>query len=179
LVADVRAQLQIPLAIKLSPYFNALTHMANMLVRAGADGLVLFNRFYQPDLDLESRQVVPRLMLSSSDELRLPLRWIAILFRRVDASLAATTGVHTAEDALKVLFAGANVAMMTSALLLHGPQHVATVEAGMVEWLEMHDYGSIREIRGSMSQKAVADPAQFERSNYMKMLTSYSSEFRG
>jgi dihydroorotate dehydrogenase (fumarate) len=179
LVEAVRARVQIPLAVKLSPYFNSLTHMASLLVRSGAEGLVLFNRFYQPDLDLESRQVVPRLVLSSSDELRLPLRWIAILYRRIQASLAATTGVHTAEDALKVLFAGANVAMMTSALLLHGAQHVTKVEGDMVEWLELHDYASVRELRGSMSQKSVADPAQFERTNYMKTLMSYSSEFRG
>jgi dihydroorotate dehydrogenase (fumarate) len=175
LVADVRAAVTIPLAVKLSPFFTALANFAARLDGAGVDGLVLFNRFYQPDLDLDSRDVVPRLVLSTSEELRLPLRWIAILFGRVQASLAATTGVHTGLDAAKVLLAGANVAMMTSALLLHGPDHVQTVERELRAVIGEHDYDSVAQLRGSMSRDAMPDPAGFERANYMRTLTSWSS----
>jgi dihydroorotate dehydrogenase (fumarate) len=137
LVRSVRQTIGIPLAVKLSP-FSSVANLTRQLVQAGADGLVLFNRFYQPDLDLETLEVTPRLVLSTSEELRLPLRWIAILYREVSASLAASTGVHTAADVVKVLMAGADVAMMTSALLHHGPEHLGAVEAGLRDWLEEH-----------------------------------------
>ncbi len=173
LVGSVRQAVGIPLAVKLGPFYSSMPEMARRVVEAGADGLVLFNRFYQPDFDLETLEVVPRLVLSTSDELRLPLRWIAILHGRMECSLAATTGVHTAEDALKVLLAGADVAMLTSALLLHGPEHLAAVEAGLVQWMAEHEYESVGQLRGSMSQRAVPDPEAFERANYLRMLTSY------
>lgn len=174
LVEAVRGEISVPLAVKIGPYFNAPAHMARLINRAGADGLVLFNRFYQPDFDLEDRAVVSKLVLSTSDELRLPLHWIAILFGRVQASLAATTGVHSHEDALKAVAAGADVAMMTSALLHHGPERIGTVLAGMETWLDEHDYRSIDELKGSMSYKAVgSDVGPFERANYVRTLTSY------
>jgi dihydroorotate dehydrogenase (fumarate) len=177
LVASVREAVSIPLAVKVGPFFSAMANMAMCLVGAGANGLVLFNRFYQPDFDLDSLEVVPHLVLSTSHELRLPLRWIAILYGKVNASLAATTGVHTSEDVVKLLLAGADVAMMTSALLRNGPEHVAKVEEGLRVWMEDNDCNSITELRGSMSQQAVPDPAAFERANYMKTLTSYSGTF--
>ena len=175
LVADVRSAVSIPLAVKLSPFYTALANFAVRVDEAGADGLVLFNRFYQADLDLDSRDVVPRLVLSTSEELRLPLRWIALLFGRVQASLAATTGVHTGLDAAKVLVAGADVAMMTSALLRHGPDHVQTVEEELRAVMAERDYDSVAQLRGSMSRSAMADPAGFERANYMRTLMSWSS----
>jgi dihydroorotate dehydrogenase (fumarate) len=175
LVADVRAAISIPLAVKLSPFFTALANFAVRLDVAGVDGLVLFNRFYQPDLDLDSREVVPRLVLSTSEELRLPLRWIAILFGRVGTSLAATTGVHTGLDAAKVLLAGANVAMMTSALLRNGPEHVGVVERELRAVLAEHEHDSVAQLRGSMSHDAMPDPAGFERANYVRTLMSWSS----
>ena len=175
LVADVRSAVSIPLAVKLSPFYTALANLAVRVDEAGADGLVLFNRFYQADLDLDSRDVVPRLVLSTSEELRLPLRWIAILFGRVQASLAATTGVHTGLDAAKVLVAGADVAMMTSALLRHGPDHVQTVDEELRAVMAERDYDSVAQLRGSMSRSAMADPAGFERANYMRTLMSWSS----
>jgi len=175
LVAAVRAAVTVPLAVKLSPFFTALANMAVRIVEAGADGLVLFNRFYQPDLDLDSLDVVPRLVLSTSEELRLPLRWMAILRGQVRASLAATTGVHTGLDAAKVLLAGADVAMMTSALLRHGAGHVRTVERELVAILAERDYDSVAQLRGSMSRSSMPDPAGFERANYMRTLMSWSS----
>jgi len=175
LVAAVRAAVTVPLAVKLSPFFTALANMAVRIVEAGADGLVLFNRFYQPDLDLDSLDVVPRLVLSTSEELRLPLRWIAILRGQVRASLAATTGVHTGLDAAKVLLAGADVAMMTSALLRHGPGHVRTVERELTELLAERDHDSVAQLRGSMSRSSMPDPEGFERANYMRTLMSWSS----
>jgi dihydroorotate dehydrogenase (fumarate) len=175
LVAAVRAAVTVPLAVKLSPFFTALANMAVRVVGAGADGLVLFNRFYQPDLDLDSLDVVPRLVLSTSEELRLPLRWMAILRGQVRASLAATTGVHTGLDAAKVLLAGADVAMMTSALLRHGPGHVRTVERELVAILAERDYDSVAQLRGSMSRSSMPDPEGFERANYMRTLMSWSS----
>ncbi len=175
LVAAVRAAVSVPLAVKLSPFFTAMANMAVRVARAGADGLVLFNRFYQPDLDLDALDVVPRLVLSTSDELRLPLRWIAILYGHVDASLAASSGVHTGLDAAKVLLAGADVAMMTSALLRNGPSHAATVQAELVAVLAEREYASVAELRGSMSRRAMPDPAGFERGNYVRTLASWSS----
>jgi dihydroorotate dehydrogenase (fumarate) len=176
LVAAVRSAVTVPLAVKLSPFFTAMANMAVRVADAGADGLVLFNRFYQPDLDIDALDVVPRLVLSTSNELRLPLRWIAILYGQVRASLAATSGVHTGMDAAKVLLAGADVAMMTSALLRHGPAHVAQVERELVTVLSERDYASVAELRGSMSRRAMPDPAGFERANYVRTLASWSSQ---
>jgi len=177
LVRSVREAVSLPLAVKLSPFFTAFVHTARELVASGAGGLVLFNRFYQPDLDLESLAVTPRLVLSARDELRLPLRWIAILHGRVKASLAATTGIHEAEDALKVLLAGANVAMMASALLQNGPEHLALVRSGIVGWLEAHEYESVRQLCGSVSQGAAEDPNAFERANYLQTLQSWPGDY--
>jgi dihydroorotate dehydrogenase (fumarate) len=137
---------------------------------------VLFNRFYQPDLDLETLEITPRLMLSSSEELRLPLRWIAILYKEVPASLAASTGVHTAADVVKVLLAGADVAMMTSALLRHGPEHLTAVETGLRDWLEEHGMQTVGHLRGLRSQRSIRDPAAWERANYITMLAGYPDQ---
>ena len=168
----------IPLAVKLSPYFSSLANLAGQLVEAGANGLVLFNRFYQPDLDIEAMEVLPALELSSSAELRLPLRWIAILHRRWGISLAASTGVHTAEDVVKVLLAGADVAMMTSALLHNGPDHLRPVELGLRDWMDRHRYETVDQLRGQLSQRSVPDPAAFERANYIKTLASRTAPRR-
>jgi dihydroorotate dehydrogenase (fumarate) len=177
LVTAVRDSVTIPLAVKIGPYFSSTANMARQLVAAGADGLVLFNRFLQPDIDLETLEVDPTLHLSTSDELRLPLRWIAILHGRVECSLAATTGVHTAEDAIKLLLAGADVTMMASALFRHGPEHLSTVLEGVQTWLDEYGYLSVEQLKGSVSQANVADPTAFARSNYMRMLVDYSSPF--
>ncbi len=176
LVGDIRASIKIPIAVKLAPFITALPNFASRLVEAGADGLVLFNRFYQPDFDLENLEVVPNLLLSDSDELRLPLRWIAILYGKVKADLALTTGVHTPEDAIKAIMAGANVTMTTSAVLKRGTQAITQILAGMQAWMSEHEYVSVRQMRGSMSQGSVADPAAFERANYMKVLNSFNPE---
>jgi dihydroorotate dehydrogenase (fumarate) len=176
LVGAVRQRVGIPLAVKLSPYFSSLANLAHQLVRAGADGLVLFNRFYQPDLDLDTLEVTPQLTLSTSEELRLPLRWTAILYQEVPASLAASTGVHTAADAIKVLMAGADVVMMTSALLRNGPEHLGIVEAGLQEWLEARGMQTVGHLRGLRSQRSVRDPAAWERANYITMLSSASGQ---
>ena len=175
LVRDVRVQIKIPLAVKLSPYFTALPNLAKRLVEAGANGLVLFNRFYQPDFDLEQLEVVPNLVLSNSAELRLPLRWIAMLYGRVQADFALTSGVHTAQDALKAVMAGASVAMTTSALLKNGIAKADEIVKGMESWMVEHEYESVQQMKGSMSQKAVAEPAAFERANYMKVLSSFKT----
>ena len=176
LVSDIRASIKIPMAIKLAPFFTALPNFASRLVQAGADGLVLFNRFYQPDMDLENLEVVPNLVLSNSDELRLPLRWIAILYGKVKADLALTTGVHTPQDAIKAIMAGATVAMTTSAVLNRGTQAIVQILDGMEAWMTEHEYVSVQQMRGSMSQGAVADPEAFERANYMKVLNSFNPE---
>jgi dihydroorotate dehydrogenase (fumarate) len=178
LVHDVRASINIPIAVKLSPYFSSTANMMHRLSEAGAKGLVLFNRFYQPDLDLENLEVVPNLILSKSDEMRLPLRWIAILYGRIAADMALTTGVHTAEDALKAIAAGANVAMMTSEILLNGIGRFSEILAEMNLWLEEREYLSIRELHGSLSQINVAAPAAFERANYIQIVKSYAPTFR-
>jgi dihydroorotate dehydrogenase (fumarate) len=176
LVGAVRRTVRIPLAVKLSPYFSAMANMARRLVELGANGLVLFNRFYQPDLDIEALDVVPGLELSTSAELRLPLRWIAILHGHLGAaSLAASSGVHTAEDVVKVLLAGADVAMMTSALLRHGPEHLDHVQAQLRDWLAAHGHASPDHLRGRLSQRALRDPQAWERANYAKMLASHAA----
>jgi dihydroorotate dehydrogenase (fumarate) len=177
LVEDVRGSVSIPLAVKVGPYFTAFANMARNLVAAGANGLVLFNRFLQPDIDLETLDVDPSLHLSSSDELRLPLRWIAILKGRVDASLAATTGVHGWEDAMKLILAGADVTMMASALFQHGPRRLTEVLDGVRTWLEEREYVSLQQAKGSVSQASCPDPDAFERSNYMKAVVNYSSPY--
>ena len=176
LVQRVKATIGIPLAVKIGPFFTALAHTAVELSTAGADGLVLFNRFYQPDLDLDDLEVSPRLTLSTSEDLRLPLRWIAILHGRVDASLAATSGIHRAEDSLKALLVGANVTMMASALLTGGPSELTRIERGILEWMDENEYESLRQLVGSVSRGAVADPAAYERGNYLKTLRSFSSD---
>ncbi|HXU85240.1 MAG TPA: dihydroorotate dehydrogenase-like protein [Verrucomicrobiae bacterium] len=175
LIAAVRGAIGIPLAVKVSPYYSAFAHFAAAATAAGADGLVLFNRFYQPDLDLETLDVVPRLDLSEAWELRLPVRWIAILRPQLGpaVSLAATSGIQRGSDALKALLVGADVAMMTSALLRHGPEHVATVEAEMRTWLEEHEYESVAQLRGSASSATASNPTAFERANYMATLRSW------
>jgi dihydroorotate dehydrogenase (fumarate) len=178
LVGAVRASVRIPLAVKLSPFFTALANFAGRLVDAGADGLVLFNRFYQPDLDLDTLEVAPHLVLSRSDELRLPLRWIGILRPRFKVSLAATSGVHTSEDVLKLVLAGADAAMLASALLEHGPGRLAEVEQGIAQWMEAREYASIEQMKGSVSQASSAAPEAFERANYLRTLRSWSSSFR-
>ena len=176
-IGAVRAAIQIPLAVKLSPYYSAFAGFARRVVDAGADGLVLFNRFYQPDLDLDSLDVVARLELSHSWELRLPMRWIAILRPQlpVGVSLAATSGVHTGADAIKALLVGADVTMMTSALLRQGPSHIRTVEAEILAWLEEREYESVAQLRGSANQAMVEDPSAYERANYMNTLHSWAT----
>lgn len=170
---DVKTAVQIPVAMKLSPYFSALANMAKRLDDAGADGLVLFNRFYQPDLDLEALEVVPNLVLSNSNELRLPLRWTAILYGRVHADIGLTTGIHTATDVLKSLAAGATVAMMASELLQNGLGRIGEILADVALWLVENEYNSLDELRGSLSQVNVAAPAAFERANYIQVVSSY------
>ncbi|MFZ0738768.1 MAG: dihydroorotate dehydrogenase-like protein [Candidatus Acidiferrales bacterium] len=174
LVSHVKASVTIPVAVKLSQFFTAIPYVAQRLAEAGADALVLFNRFYQPDFDLESLDVVPSLCLSSSQEMLLRLHWVALLYGRLKANLAITGGVHTAEDVLKAIMAGANVAMMTSALLRHGIEHAEIVLGQLTRWMEEHDYESIRQMRGSMSYLSTSRPDVFERVNYMKVLSSYS-----
>jgi dihydroorotate dehydrogenase (fumarate) len=173
LVRDVKASLTLPVAVKLGHAFTAMANVARRLDAAGADGLVLFNRFYQPDFDLEALEVRPHLTLSSSWELLLRLHWVAILFGHVRADLAVTGGVHTAEDVLKAMMAGARVAMMASALLQRGVEHLGRVRADLLAWMEAHYYESIRQMQGSMSYRAVREPSAFERANYMKVLGAF------
>jgi dihydroorotate dehydrogenase (fumarate) len=173
LVRDVKASVRIPVAVKLGHFWSALANVAACLDGAGADALVLFNRFYLPDFDLENLEVVPHLTLSSSYELLLRLHWVAILHGHVRADLAVTGGVHTVEDVLKAMMAGARVAMMTSALLQNGIEHLAALRSGLLAWMDAHEYESIRQMQGSMSYRSVREPAAFERANYMKVLSSY------
>jgi dihydroorotate dehydrogenase (fumarate) len=174
LLTELRAAVTIPVAVKLSPQFSSLAAFARRLATAGADGLVLFNRFYQPDIDLETLEVVPSLQLSTPDELRLRMRWIAMLHGRVDLSLAATGGVHGPHEVLKVMLAGADVAQMCSALLEHGPQRVTGTLEGLSRWLEDREYDSLRQLIGSVSQQKSPDPAAYERANYVRVLDSYT-----
>jgi dihydroorotate dehydrogenase (fumarate) len=176
LVRAVREVVTIPVAVKVGPYFSSLANMACRLAEAGADGLVLFNRFVQPDIDLETLSVVPEVHLSTSAELLLPLRWIAILHGRVSASLAATTGVHRAEDVLKLLLAGADVTMTTSAVLRDGPERLRELVIGLRALLEKGEYESVEQLKGSMSQASCPDPEEFERSQYMRALVSYVTD---
>lgn len=173
LVQAVKATVNIPVAVKISPYFSAVAHMAQRLSNAGADALVIFNRFYQPDIDLETETAVASLDLSTPSELRLRLRWAAILSSYLRADLAITGGVHSHEDVVKCMLAGARVAMMTSALLRHGPQHLSRVLADLDAWLTARNYDSIRSIQGKLNQAQARDTSAFERANYMRVLTSY------
>jgi dihydroorotate dehydrogenase (fumarate) len=175
LVRSVSRQIDIPLAVKVSPYFSAFANMAGRLIEAGADALVLFNRFYQPDVDLDEMTVTPNLELSTSHDLRLPLRWIAILYGQIDAQLAATSGVHSEVDVVKLLLAGADVTMTTASLLRHGPTHLTEIVANLERWLDDNDYTSVAQLRGSLSQGNAPDPMAFERHNYMKALTTFGA----
>jgi dihydroorotate dehydrogenase (fumarate) len=176
LVREVRKSISIPLAVKLSPFYSNLTHMARELDAIGVDGLVLFNRFNQPDIDLDALEVVTRPLIShdgDGEALRLPLRWIAMLHGRIGADLAATGGVHQAEDVVKLLMVGAKVTMLASALLLHGVGRLHTIEANLVTWLEEREYDSVAQLRGSMSQRRVPDPAAFERAHYVRSVGTF------
>lgn len=177
IVKHVKGAVSIPVSVKLNPFFSSIGEMANRFVDAGADGLVLFNRFYQPDFDLEELEVVPNLELSSASEIRLPLMWIAILHGRVEASLAATRGVETANEVVKYVMAGADVVMTTSALLRNGVGHMKTLVDGLSGWMEKRGYDSVEQMKGSMSQQKVADPSAFERANYIKVLGSFKSPY--
>ena len=169
----VKSLVTIPVAVKLSPFFSNLANMARRLDEAGADALVLFNRFYQPDIDLDNLVVRPNVILSTPHALRLPLRWIAILYGRVRADLAATSGIHTAQDVIKMLMAGANITMLCSALLRHGIDHISLIEQRLRQWMEEREYESVRQMRGSMSQVHCANPAEFERAQYVRALQSF------
>src|SRR5271157_4295654 len=174
LVRAIRKQIRIPIAVKLGPYFTSLANFAKRLSEAGADGVVIFNRFYQPDFDLEELEVTPNLVLSSPHELRLRLHWAAILYHQVETYVAITGGVHDATDVLKSMMAGAHVAMMTSALLKYGIEHIGVVLSGMEAWMAEHEYISVKQMRGSMSLVNVENPNMFCRGNYLKMLGSYT-----
>ena len=173
MVKEVRSKVKIPISIKLSPFFSSIPNIAQRLVREGADGLVLFNRFYQPDIDLEELKVKPDVELSDSYANRLPMRWIGILYGKLKASLAATSGIHTAEDVLKLTMAGADVTMMCSALLINGPAHIGEVLKDVERWMKEHEYESIEQMKGSLSYKSIAEPSAYERANYMKALNRY------
>jgi dihydroorotate dehydrogenase (fumarate) len=173
----VKSAVKLPVAMKLSPFFSNMANMAKKIDDAGVDGLVLFNRFYQPDIDLEEREVVPNVLLSHSSAMRLPMRWIAMIKDNVKADLAATSGIHTGEDVIKMLMVGANVAMLCSSILKSGISHIKTVENQMKAWMQSYDYASVEDMIGSMSQRKVLDPSSFERAQYMKALTKYKLGF--
>jgi dihydroorotate dehydrogenase (fumarate) len=173
IVKAVKSVVNIPVAIKLSPFFSNMANMAKKLDQAGVNGLVLFNRFYQPDINLAEMEVQPSINLSVPQDLLLPLRWLAILFGRIKADMAATSGIHSAQDVLKLLMVGADVAMLCSVLFNKGFKVIREIETEMCEWLSEHDYQSVRQLQGCMSQKNCADPAAFERAQYMRALLSY------
>jgi dihydroorotate dehydrogenase (fumarate) len=173
IVKMVKAVLSIPVAVKLSPFFSNLANMAKRLDDAGANALVLFNRFYQPDIDLENLVVRPNVILSTPQALRLPMRWVAILHGRIKADLGATSGIHTAHDVIKMLMAGASVTMLCSVLMRHGIERIRTIEEGVCQWMEEHEYESVEQMRGSMSQQSCADPSEFERAQYMRALRTF------
>jgi dihydroorotate dehydrogenase (fumarate) len=175
-VRDVCTSVNIPVAIKLSPFFTALPNLVRRVEEAGAKGLVLFNRFYQPDFDLSNLEVVPHLVLSNSNEMRLPLRWIALLYGQVQADMALSTGVHSSEDVLKSMMAGAKVSMMASALLEHGIGRIQGLLSNIRYWMEEYEYESIKQMQGSMSQQAVAEPGALERANYIRELSSFGND---
>jgi dihydroorotate dehydrogenase (fumarate) len=173
ILASVKAQVKIPVAVKLSPYFTNLARFAHRLDRQGADALVLFNRFYQPDIELETLEISPNVLLSTPMAMRLPMRWIAMLYGRIGGNLAATSGIHRATDALKMLMAGADITMLCSVLLRRGIEHIKVLEAEMRAWMEEREYESVEQLKGSMSQKNCPDPAAFERAQYMRALATY------
>jgi dihydroorotate dehydrogenase (fumarate) len=173
ILAAIKAQLKIPVAVKLSPFFTNFRRFARRIDGEGADGLVLFNRFYQPDIELETLEISPNVLLSTPMAMRLPMRWIAMLYGRIGANLAATSGIHRATDALKMLMAGADVTMLCSILLRRGIDHIRVIEREMHEWLEEHEYESVEQLKGSMSQKNCPDPSAFERAQYMRALQTY------
>jgi dihydroorotate dehydrogenase (fumarate) len=173
ILASLKGQLKIPVAVKLSPYFTNLAQFARRLDRAGANALVLFNRFYQPDIELETLEISPNVLLSSPMAMRLPMRWIALLHGRIGANLAATSGIHRATDALKMLMAGADVTMLCSVLLRRGIDHIRVIEREMLQWMEEHQYESVEQLKGSMSQEHCPDPSAFERAQYMRALSTY------
>ncbi len=174
----VRCAVHIPVAVKLSPFFTNMAHMAKRLDETGADGLVLFNRFYQPDIDLEELEIKPNVLLSTPQDLRLPLTWIGILYGRIKANLAATSGVHGPEDVIKLLMVGANVTMLCSSLLRNGIEYLRHVEHGVQEWMEIHEYESVRQMQGSMSQLRCSDPSAFERAQYMRAVKGLPAVLR-
>jgi dihydroorotate dehydrogenase (fumarate) len=178
IVAQVTSSLKLPVAVKIGPWFSSLPNFVRRIGDAGAKGVTLFNRFYQPDVDLEELEVGPRLVLSTSEESRLALRWIAILHGRTALDLAASSGVHTAADATKLLLVGADVVSMASALLHHGPEHVAKVTHELRAWMAERDYDDVSDLRGALSQRAAPDPAAFERANYLRTLTGYAAAYR-
>ncbi len=169
----VKSQVSIPVSMKLSPYFSSFANMAVKLDQAGADGLVLFNRFYQPDINLDTLQVEPSLQLSTSYDIRLSLRWIAILYGNVNCGIAATSGVHSYQDALKMIMSGADAVMIASALLKSGIGKISEIISGMETWMKEHEYESVSKMKGSVSYRTIAEPAAFERANYIKTLQSY------
>jgi len=173
IVKAVKAEVTIPVAVKLSPFFTNFANMAKRLDKAGANGLVLFNRFYQPDIDLEALEVKPNILLSTPMAMRVPLRWIAILYGKIGANLAATSGIHRASDALKMLMAGADVTMICSALIRHGVRQFSVIERDLVSWMEEHEYESVSQLKGSLSQKNCSEPSSFERAQYMKAISQF------
>lgn len=173
IVRRIKSEIKIPIAVKMHPFFSSTANMAKELTEAGANGLVLFNRFYQPDINLEKLEIEPDVILSTPMEMRLPLRWIAILYERIKADLAATTGIYTSDDVIKMIMAGASITQMLSSLIKFGIGHIADVTTNMQKWMEENEYKSVEQMKGSMSYKNVADPAKLERANYMKVLHSY------
>jgi dihydroorotate dehydrogenase (fumarate) len=173
ILASVKQEVKIPVAFKLSPFFSNIAYMAKLLDLRGADALVLFNRFYQPDFDLETLEVVPHIVLSRPHTIRLPLRWIGILYGRIKADLAATSGIHTPEDVIKLVMSGASVTMLCSVLFRHGIEHISVIERGVREWMEKHEYESLRQMKGSMSQIHCENPGAFERAQYVHGLLTY------
>ena len=172
---QVRAAVKIPIAVKVGPFFSSLPNFAQRLVKEGTNGLVLFNRFYQPDIDLDELDVKPGVTLSDSSDNRLPMRWIGVLHGKLNASIAASSGIHTAEDVIKMIMVGADVTMMCSALLLHGPEHIAKTVKEVECWLTEHEYVSVEQMKGSLSHKSIANPSAYERANYMKALNRFKS----
>lgn len=178
LVADMRNQIKIPFAVKLGPYFSSFANMAKRLVMAGANGLVMFNRFLQPDIDLATREVSPSMILSHREELRLPLRWIAILKGRVAASLAANSGIYEADDVIKAVMVGADVTQVAATVIKQGPDHIRIMLKAMKAWMSEFEYESVEQMKGCLSQLNCPDPEAYERSNYMKVLSSFTSVYR-
>jgi dihydroorotate dehydrogenase (fumarate) len=173
IIEMIKPHIKIPIAVKLSPFFSNLAHMAKRMNEEGADGLVLFNRFYQPDINFETLEIHPNIILSTPQALRLPMRWIAILYGRIRCSLAATSGIHTARDVLKMLMVGADVTMLCSVLFRHGIDHIRVIERDLIDWVNEREFKSVRQLQGSMSQKHCANPGDFERAQYVQALQSY------